>query len=526
MNPVMSRTRVLDKWMSATEAAALITDDDTVALVGGGGGLLEAAALFEAVENRFLAGRGPHNLTLTHALGIGDRQSLGLNRFAHRGLVKRVVGGHWVWSPRMQQLAHENAIEAYALPAGVMMQVMREIGAGRPGLLSRIGLGTYVDPRLGGGRMNDAAVEDLIDVLHVDGEEWLRYKPFTVNVALLRGTRADAHGNVSLDGEAAKLDIFAVALACRNSGGRVIVQVRERVEPGTIPPHRVTIPAAFVDALVLAPDQQMAHGVEDDPSVSGSDLDHARTDRVPNSGPAPERGVRRIIGGRAAEELEQGNVINFGFGFPDAVSALLVERQTVDRYYQTIEHGTHGGELMTGSLFGFARHPSAMIDGPSQFDWYNGGGLDCAFLGFGEVDRHGNVNASKLGGVAVGPGGFIDISQSARTVVFCGTFDAKGTEYDITPSGLRIARHGLVNKFVQAVAQITFSGQRAIATNQRVLFVTERAVLELQPDGLCVTGVAPGINVQTDVVARIPFAVRVATPLASYDHSHFSAACR
>jgi propionate CoA-transferase len=499
--------RKLDKWTSADEAANLIDDGDTVALVGGGGGLLEAAELFAAIEARFMRTGSPNRLTITHALGIGDRNTLGINRFAHAGMVKRVVGGHWVWSPTMQELARTEQVEAYALPAGVMMQLMREIGAGRPGLFSKIGLGTYVDPRHGGGRMNESATQDLVELVEIDGAEWLRYKPFPVNVAVLRGSRADAHGNVSIDSEAATLDLFAVALACRNSGGRVVVQVRDRVEVGEIPAHRVAIPAAFVDALVHAPNQVMAHTIGFDPACSGEERS------VPGLVTPLEAGARRVIAVRAAQELADGAVINFGFGFPDAVASLLAERASLQRYYQTIEHGTHGGELLTGNVFGFARNPSAMIDGPSQFDWYNGGGLDTAFLGFGEVDRFGNVNASKLGGVAVGPGGFIDISQSARTVVFCGTFDAKGTQVSVTQDGIRIDRYGDVAKFVPDVDQVTFSGRNAVAAGQRVLYVTERAVFQLGQHGLVLIEIAPGVDVQRDIIERIAFEITVAEPI-------------
>jgi acyl CoA:acetate/3-ketoacid CoA transferase len=504
-----------DKFMTAAAAVELIRDGDTVALVGGGGGLVEASCLHEAVERRFLASGHPRGLTVVHALGIGDREARGLNRFAHEGLVRRVIGGHWVWSPRMQALARADKIEAYVLPGGVAMQLFREIGAGRPGLFTHVGLGTFVDPRLEGGRMNRAATDDLVEVVAIDGRELLRYKPFPVNVTLIRGSFADAHGNVSLDQEPANLDIYAAALAAHNSGGKVIVQVRTAVEPGALPARSVRVPGAIVDAVVVDPAQAMGYDVVYDPTLSGEIKGPAQ--------PAPPEPftVRQAIARRAADELADGAVLNYGFGIPDGVARLIARRGHLDRYYQTIEHGTYGGELLDGTLFGYARNATAMIDGPSQFDFYSGGGLDIAFLGFGEIDAAGNVNVSKLGGVTVGPGGFIDIAQNARKVVFCGTFDAKGTAYEIGGGRLRITRHGEIGKLVAQVEQITFSGGEAARRGQEVVYVTERAVFRLGERGLVLTEVAPGIDLVRDVLERMAFAPQVPRRPAAMAAAHF-----
>lgn len=495
------------KVMTADDAAALVPDHSTLALIGGGGGLMEASTLFAAIERRFLATGSPSNLWINHALGFGDRVARGLNRFAHRGMVRRVVGGHWAWSPKMQQLAADNEIEAYALPGGVMMQLWREISGGRPGLITRTGLGTFVDPRLGGGAMNEVAPNELVELIEIDGETWLRYKPFPVDVAVIRGSRADTAGNVTLEWECADLDVLAVALAARNSGGRVLVQVREVVEPGSLPAHSVAVPAPLIDAIVPVPDQMMTYDVEFDLSLAGA----VRAPLPP--APAPALDVRHAIAARASLELYDGALVNFGFGMPDAVARLVDHRGLADRYHQTIEHGTYGGRLLEGAQFGFAKNPTAMIDAPSQFDLYGGGGLDIAFLGFGEIDRHGNVNASKIGGVAVGPGGFIDIAQSARKVVFCGTFDAKGADIHVTTDGVAIRRHGAIPKVVADVAQITFSGPTALSAGQEVRYVTERAVLELRRDGLTVTEIAPGIDLHDDVLAPVEFDLLVAPDL-------------
>lgn len=487
------------KFITAEEAAALIGDGSTVGLVGGGGGLMEASTVFAAIEQRFLATGHPANLTLVHALGIGDRKTMGLNRFAHEGMVRRVIGGHWVWSPRMQELARAEKIEAHGLPAGVIMQLYREIGAGRPGLVSHVGVGTFVDPRLGGGRMNASATANLVEVIEIDGEEWLRYKAFPVNVAIIRGTFADAVGNVSLIGEASNLDIHAIALAAHNSGGKVIAQVRHGVEIHSLPARQVNVPAVLVDAVVVDPDQRTGYDIAVDPALSGERRGLVQPE------PRQPFTLRQAIAGRAVDELREGAVVNYGFGVPDAVAKLVATRGQGDRYYQSIEHGAYGGTLLEGSLFGYARNPTAIIDAPSQFDFYSGGGLDIAFLGFGQVDAEGNVNVSKLGGLPVGPGGFIDIAHNARKVVFCGTFDTKGTRTATGDGRLSIEHHGAIRKFVPQVDQITFSARQALRRRQEVVYVTERAVFRLTGEGVLLTEVAPGVDLQRDVLDRMDF---------------------
>jgi acyl CoA:acetate/3-ketoacid CoA transferase len=507
----------IDKFVSAQEAVAMVGDGATVGLIGGGGGLVEASCLFSALEKRFLETGRPRDLTVVHALGIGDRKTRGLNCFAHEGMVRRVIGGHWVWSPRMQELARDEKIEAYVLPGGVVMQLYREIGAKRPGLFTHVGLGTFVDPRFEGGKMNRRTTEDLVEVANIDGRELLRYKPFPVDVALIRGSFADAQGNISLDQEPANLEIYAVALAAHNSGGKVIAQVRTAVEVGTLPARAVRVPGAIVDAVVVDPEQSMTYDIVYDPTISGE-----------RHGPVPEEPpqaftARQAIARRAAAELEEGAVVNYGFGIPDAVAKIVARRGDLDRYYQTIEHGTYGGSLLDGILFGFARNPSAMIDAPSQFDFYSGGGLDVAFLGFGELDAAGHVNVSKLGGLTVGPGGFIDIAQNARKVVFCGTFDTKGAEVATGDGQLKVIRHGEVRKLVSSVEQITFSGAEALRNGQQVLYVTERAVFELTPEGVTLTEIAPGADLRRDVVERMGFAPRITGEPALMAATHFTA---
>jgi propionate CoA-transferase len=427
--------------MTAAQAAALVDDGATVGLIGGGGGLVEASLLHESMEQRFLNSGHPRNLTVVHSLGIGDRDRRGLNRFAHEGMVKRVIGGHWVWSPRMQNLARDNKIEAYVLPGGVLMQLMRDIAAGRPGLITHVGLGTFVDPRQDGGKMNAAAREDLVQVVHIDGREYLRYLPFPVHVALLKGSIADEDGNISLNEEPANLEIYAMAAAAHNSGGKVIFQVRKQVERGTLSAREVRVPSALVDAVVVDPDQRQGYDLVYDPAISGE----AKAEEQPAS--MPPFSVRRIVASRAHAELRPGAVINFGFGIPDEVASIVAARGESELYYQTIEHGTYGGTLLTGTLFGYARNPTCMIDGPAQFDLYSGGGLDIAYLGFGEIDAEGNVNASKLGGVTVGPGGFIDIAPECPKGGVLRHLRREGRENHI---GCRAARHRTTRRGAQA----------------------------------------------------------------------------
>lgn len=524
-----------DKFMSAAQAAGLIRDGDTVGLMGGGGGLMEATHLFEAVQARFLASGAPRQLTLVHALGIGDKRTKGMNCFAHEGLVRRVIGGHWVWSPAMQQLAQEEKIEAYILPGGVSSQLMREIGAGRPGLFTHVGLGTVCDPRLGGGCMNTSASPDLLaEVVSMDGREVLRYKPFPIHVALVRASAADEDGNISFEHEAANLDAQSLALAARNSGGKVIVQVKERLPKGALKAREVRIPSAWVDAIVVDAGQRTSYDIPFDPAFSGELTGAARAaseaaDHAAELAAAQEAfGERQAIARRAAVELfntgKPRPVVNYGVGVPDAVAKLIAARNEQHRLYQTIEHGTYGGTLMDGVLFGYARNATAMLDAATQFDFYAGGGLDIAFLGFGEFDAEGSVNVSKLGGLTVGPGGFIDIAQNARKVVFCGTLAAKGVQLATGDGRMRVLQQGGVKKLVQKVEQITFSGPQGLVRQQEVLYLTERASFRLTPAGVELFEIAPGIDLQRDVLDQMDFAPRLAPEIGVMPAEFFTAA--
>lgn len=507
--------RILTSEELLTLVAGL-PDGATVAISGAGGGLIEPDSVFQRFETSFLNTGRPRGLTLVHALGMGDRKDKGVNRFAHEGMVKRVIGGHWIWSPRMLRLAQEDKIEAYCLPSGAIANLFREIGAKRPGLFTHVGLGTFVDPRLGGGRCNAVTTEEIVELMIIDGCEVLRYKPFKVDVGVIRGTYADALGNISASEEPADLDSYAIALAAKNSGGIVIAQVRETVQAGRLRPREVTVPGNMVDCVFVDPDQpQTYHGP----------YDLALAGLGPRETPVLKQGladvVRQIVARRGCEELIKGATVNFGFGMSSGVAEHIVRSGQSGDYWFTIEQGLHGGDLLTGDLFGIAANPVAILSASEQFDLYSGGGLDQSFLGLAEMDKAGNVNVSHFGGQISGPGGFIDISQGARKVVFCGSFDAKGAKVALRDRTLDIINHGQVVKLVDQVAGITFSGREAIARDQTVRYITERAVFELTPQGVELIEYAPGIDLRRDVLERMGFAPVVRNPVLM-DSAHFA----
>ena len=489
------------RFLSATDAALLVKDGDTVAVSGNGAGMISAEAIFAALEQRFLGTGHPRDLTLVHSLGLGDRGNLGTNRFAHEGMVRKVVAAHFTWSPRMQQLVRDEKIEAYCFPGGVVQHLLREIGAGRPGLFTHSGLGTFVDPRQDGGRCNARSREQLVELMQIDGKEVLHYKPFNVDVAIVRGTYADGRGNISPEAEAIDMDIHTLALAAHNSGGLVLAQVRQVVEAGSLHPRSVRIPGIMVDAVVAAPDQQQFYGLGYDDTVSGAR--RARLDAA--AADLPSKLERRIIARRAARELKPGASLNFGFGIPGGIFGVIAERGIGGDLWLSVEQGVHNGRMLDDALFGAARNADAILPSIEQFDYYSGGGVDIAFLGVGEVDARGNVNVSHIGGALIGPGGFIEIAQNAKKVVFCGTFDAQGTQMEYAGGLLRILRPGKVKKFVERVERITFSGEVARARGQEVLYVTERAVFRLADQGLELIEVAPGIDIGAQVVAQMAF---------------------
>jgi propionate CoA-transferase len=489
------------EFMDARGAADLINDGDTVAISGNGAGMISAEAIFAALEQRFLETGHPCDLTLVHSLGLGDRGALGTNRFAHEGLLRKVIAAHFTWSPKIQQLIREEKIEAYCFPGGVVQQLLREIGAGRPGLFTHSGLGTFVDPRHDGGRCNSRSREELVEVMQVDGRDILRYKPFKVDVAIIRGTYADTRGNISPEEEPIDMDIHTIALAAHNSGGRVLAQVRQIVEAGTLHPRFVRVPGILVDAVVQDSAQQQFYGLGYDPGICGARRVHLAQTTVA----VPDKLERRIIARRAALELRNGASLNFGFGIPGGIFGVIAEQGKSDDLWMSVEQGVHNGRMLDDRLFGAASNPEAIVPSIEQFDFYSGGGIDITFLGMGEADRLGNVNVSHLAGNLIGPGGFMEIAQNAKKVVYCGTFDAQGSKVSWSHGRLTIVQPGKVHKFVHAVERITFSADFARKHGQKVLYITERAVFRLASEGLELIEVAPGIEIERDVLPYMEF---------------------
>lgn len=505
----------MSKFMTAAQAVRLVKDNSSIAVTGNGGGIMEPNFLFEALEKRFLEEGHPANVTLTHSAGIGDKDKGGISRFAHEGMIKRVVGGHWGWSPKMQQLANENKIEAYNLPQGIVALQYREVAAHRVGIITQTGRKTFVDPRITGGKLNDVTKEDLVELIEMDGREWLHYKTYPMDIALIRGSIGDAEGNISMVYEPAYLEALAIAQAVHNCGGKVIVQVKFAAKSGTQDPKHVRIPGILVDAVVVCPDQAQTTEGEFNPALNG-DM------KMPVDAIAPiPLDQRKVVARRAAMELQKGSITNLGFGMPDGVAKVAAEEGISDYVKITIEQGITGGVPASGDIFGVAYNAEAMIDGPSQFDFFSGKGLDITFLGLAQADRHGNVNVSKFGATIAGAGGFIDISQGAKTCVFCGTFTTGGLKSEIKDGKLNIIREGRVKKFLKDVEHITFSGDYAREFGQKVLYVTERAVFEMTPLGLVLKEIAPGVDLQKDVLDLMDFEPLMPQPPVRMDERIF-----
>jgi len=495
-----------NKLCTADEAVALIADGATLAS-SGFVGAAHAEALTAALERRFLGTGLPRDLTLMYAAGQGDGKTRGLNHLAHAGLLRRVIGGHWGLCPRLGELAMTNQIEAYNLPQGVICQLYRDIAAGRPGCITHVGLGTFVDPKHGGGRLNARTTDPLVEPVALGGREWLWYKAVPIHVALIRATAADSLGGLVMNEEAIIGEVLAISQAAKNCGGLVIAQVAKLLD-APAPPQAVRVPGALVDRIIVADgdDHRQTFGEAlnrsyTEPCPAGRHLTVDRTCAQP-----PMRlDERRIIASRACDELTEGAIVNLGIGLPEGIARVAAERGWIDRCVLTVESGPFGGAPASGLSFGAAAYPQAIVDQPSQFDFYDGGGLDFAALGAAQIDQHGNVNVSQVGQRFVGVGGFINIAQNARRLVFCSTMTACGLKIAVEDGKLRIIEEGATQKFVPRVDHISFNADLARAKGQRVLYVTERAVFELAPHGLELIEAAPGLDLQRDVLSRVGF---------------------
>lgn len=499
------------KVVSAADAAQLVRDRASVIVSGSGGGHAVPEAVIAALGQRYEAEAAPRDLCLIHVVGIGDRISKGAANFARPGMVRRVITSALIDSPVFIDMALADKIEAWTLPQGVLSQMMREIASGRPGVITKTGLHTFVDPRQSGGRQSPSAREDLVELMQIDGEEWLRFKPFPIDVAILRGTTADEDGNITMEEEAIFGEMLSTAQAARRCGGIVIVQVKRMAKRGTLPGKTVKIPGILVDYVVVDPDQRQTYATHYNPAYAGElrvPLDAFR--------PLPFT-PRKIVVRRSAMELKPGDICNLGAGMSTGISAVAAEERILDRIVLTNEQGFIGGAPLTGPDSGAAQNYDAAVDQPYQFDFYDGGGIDCAFLSFVEVDAQGNVNISRFGKKIVGIGGFVNISQNAKKVVFSGTFTAGGLDVTCEDGKLRILREGQHAKFVETIEQISYSGPFARAQGRQAVFVTERAVLRIADGAFELIEIAPGVDLDRDVLARMSFRPKVSGDLRLMD---------
>ncbi|MDR2157254.1 MAG: acyl CoA:acetate/3-ketoacid CoA transferase [Clostridiales Family XIII bacterium] len=502
----------MKKLVSAQEAAKLIQSNDTVA-VSGFVGIGHPEEIYKAVEERFLSENAPRNLTITTGAGSGDgKNEVGLDRWAKEGLIGKIIATHFNMLPGIVDMIAREKIEAYAIPQGVMLHLYRAIGNRTPGVITSVGLKTFADPRDTGCRLNGISKDEVVALVNLD-KEYLWYKAFPINVAVIRGTTADEYGNISMEKEALRLEIFVQALAAKTSGGKVIAQVERYVKRGSLDPKTVIVPGALVDAIVIAAPENHKQSVLEsyNPAFTGEvriPLDSIR--------PMP-LGSRKIIARRAAMELIPDCVLNLGIGIPEGVSAVAAEEGISELLTTTVEPGLHGGVPLAGLNFGAAINPEAVLDHPTQFDFYDSGRLDLACLGMAECDMRGNINVSKFGPRIAGPGGFVNITQSAKCVIFCGTFTASGLKETVEGGKLVIAEEGSAKKFVEKVSHVTFSGEYAKEKGQKVLYITERAVFEIRDGLLTLVEIAPGVDAEKDVFDQMLFRPAVADDLKEMD---------
>jgi propionate CoA-transferase len=499
------------KIVTFEEAVSLIQDGDTLLIGGSGGGHAVPEKLIVSLKERYLNSGAPKNLTLVHPVGIGDMDTQGVGHLAYPDLLRRIVTGALVNTPAIQRMAQEDTVEAYTLPQGVLSQLTRAMAAGRPGLISHVGLHTFVDPRYGGGRQSPSAKEDLVEVIKLNDKEWLFYKTFKVDVAFLRGTTADEDGNISMEREAVFGEMLSMAQATYIAGGIVIVQVARLAQKGGLAPKNIKIPGMLVDLVVVDPHQMQSYTTQYNPSFAG-EL------RVPlDEIPPISFDIRKIIARRAAMELFPQAICNLGAGVSTGIANVAAEEGFLDQIVLTNEQGLIGGAPASGVDAGAAMNYDAIVDQPYQFDFYDGGGLDLAFLSFAQVDADGSVNVSRFGNKIIGIGGFQNIAQNAKKVIFSGTFTAGGLELAWPDGKTQILKEGRFPKFVSELQQVSYSGSYAAELGQDVVFITERAVFRREKNGLMLTEIAPGVDLQQDVLAHMEFKPLISPNLQEMD---------
>ncbi len=502
--------------ISGREAAALVPDDGVLATAGYVGAGVPEELLFRLGE-RFRETGSPHGLTLIHAAGQGDWRDKGISHIARPGLLARVVAGYFATSPALCDLIAEDLVEAYTFPQGVLSLLFRNIAARKPGVFTHIGLGTFVDPRLEGGKANRVTTRDLVRVVELDGRELLFYPAFKLDVAFVRATTADEAGNLSYEREAAVLEHLAICQATRNSGGIVVAQVERVAEAGSLDPRRVKVPGNLVDYVVVAPPERhwQTYARPFEPAFVG-DVRAVLEEAVP-----PVRlTAEKVMARRAAAEMRAGDVVNMYHGPSEALARVALEEDLYGRIHLTVASGAAGGVPARGLAYGLAYNPEAILDAPSMFDFCHGGGLDLAVLPMVQVDGSGNVNATRYGRTLKGCGSFIDVSQGARRLVFVGTHTV-GARLAFEAGAVQVLREGRPRRFVDQVEQVSFSASEARRRGQQVLYVTERAVFRLTDQGLCLEEVAPGLDLERDVLAALPFRLELAEPLGEMDPALF-----
>ncbi len=500
----------MSKVISVRDAVGLVPDGSTLLIGGSGAGHALPQRFIDELATVFEAEGRPRDLTTVRVVGIGDFADRGFSQLALPGLMRRTIGSNIGNEPRLGALVEADEIEAYSFPQGVLSQLMREIAAGRPGLVTHVGLGTYVDPRQTGGKQNARTTDDLVELVTLRGREWLLFHAFPIDVAVIRGTTADEDGNITMEAEAIEGEMLAMAMAARNSGGIVIAQVKQLGRRGSLPLRDVKVPGALVDHVYVDPDQWQTYITQDSPYYAG------RLRRPVTDEPPLPLDVRKIIARRSLLEFPPGAICNLGFGISQLIGRVAWEEGITDRLVLTVEQGIFGGVPVGGNEGGAGFNYQAMIDQPYMFDFYDGGGLDVASLSFAEVDAEGNVNVHAFEGRVRGPGGFPNISARTPKINFVGTLMAQGLQLEID-DGVRIVQEGSLCKFVPQVREISFSARLARERGQQVRYITDRAVFALANEGLVLTEVAPGIDVECDVLGRMGFRPKVADDLRRTD---------